>query len=60
MYLCISINYFCFVCFSGCNSLIIIFTLQQKVKEELLQHEIQLEDFGGEIPSVEISALKVN
>jgi len=29
-----------------------------KVKEELLQHGIQLEDYGGEIPSVEISALK--
>ena len=36
-----------------------VICLQAKVKEELLQRGIQLEDYGGEIPSVEISALKV-
>jgi translation initiation factor IF-2 len=30
----------------------------QRVKTELLQHEIQVEDFGGEVLSVEVSALK--
>ncbi len=28
----------------------------QKVKNDLLQHEVIVEDFGGEVPSVEVSA----
>ncbi len=30
----------------------------QKVREELLQHEIMVEDMGGEVQDVEVSALK--
>ena len=30
----------------------------QKVREELLQHEIVVEDMGGEVQDVEVSALK--
>jgi len=30
----------------------------QRVKTELLQHEIQVEDFGGDVLAVEVSALK--
>ena len=29
-----------------------------RVKTELLQHDIQVEDMGGEVPAVEVSALK--
>ena len=32
-------------------------TLQSKVKQELLQYSIQLEEFGGETQAIEVSAL---
>ena len=33
--------------------------MQKQVKQQLLQHGIQLEEFGGDIQAVEVSALKV-
>ena len=33
--------------------------IQKQVKQQLLQHGIQLEEFGGDIQAVEVSALKV-
>ena len=33
--------------------------LQDLVKKSLLQHGIQLEDFGGDVQAIPISALKV-
>jgi translation initiation factor IF-2 len=38
----------------------LIVSLQSKVKHQLLQYEVQLEEFGGETQSVEISALTGN
>ena len=32
---------------------------QEHVKKSLLQHGIQLEDFGGDVQAIPISALKV-
>ena len=31
---------------------------QSKIKRELLKHNVHLEEFGGDVQSVEISALK--
>lgn len=33
------------------------FIIQSKVKQQLLQHEVQLEEFSGDVQAVEISAL---
>ena len=38
---------------------LIIIIMQKQVKQQLLQHGIQLEEFGGDIQAVEVSALKV-
>lgn len=33
-------------------------SLQGKIKRELLKHNVHLEEFGGDVQAVEISALK--
>jgi len=33
--------------------------VQDQTKQQLLQHGIQLEEFGGDVQAVEVSALKV-
>ena len=34
--------------------------VQDQTKQQLLQHGIQLEEFGGDVQAVEVSALKVH
>jgi len=37
-----------------------LLVVQERTKKMLLEHEIHLEDFGGDVQSVCISALKVS
>lgn len=49
----------CVICGDAEPPVSSISTLQREIKEQLLKHGLQLEDFGGDIQTVEISALKV-
>ena len=36
-----------------------LYFMQEQAKQQLLQHGVQLEEFGGDIQAVEVSALNV-
>ena len=42
----------------ACTKLCVCGSMQQKVKQQLLHHEVQLEEFGGDVQAVEISATR--